>query len=136
MGATKEIEEKLDWKHSSSLSQSELETFKQFMEPWEYNQMIQEIKNSKKTFVSRRQCVLAAIESQLEEMKRIHPNRQVGLVTFNNEVSLIGDGFEQIKTITGDKLYKMDVCFDEGKYASKTHISNPISLSSENLSMK
>jgi hypothetical protein len=41
--------------------------------------------------VSRKQCVIAAIESQLEEMKKKNPNRKVGVITFNNEVLVIGD---------------------------------------------
>ena len=32
------------------------------------------------------------------------PNRKVGLVTFNNEVSVIGDGTQGVTNINGDKL--------------------------------
>lgn len=44
------------------------------------------------TYVSRLQCVQAAIESQVDLMKVEYPNRKVGLVSFNNEVNVIGDG--------------------------------------------
>jgi hypothetical protein len=36
--------------------------------------------------------VLAAIESQINELKETNPNKIVGLVTFNNEVTIFGDG--------------------------------------------
>jgi len=44
------------------------------------------------TYVSRLQCVQSAIDSQLESMGKTNPDRKVGLVTFNNEVTVIGDG--------------------------------------------
>lgn len=44
------------------------------------------------TYVSRLQCVQSAIEKQLEDIQMSHPDRKIGLVTFNNEVTLIGDG--------------------------------------------
>ena len=45
-----------------------------------------------KTYVSRIQCVKAAIENQIEEMSKVSKERKVGIVTFNNEVTVIGDG--------------------------------------------
>ena len=35
-------------------------------------------------------------------------NRKVGVVTFNNEVTLIGDGTQNPQVITGDKLNNYD----------------------------
>jgi hypothetical protein len=57
-----------------------------------------------KTYVSRLQCVQSAIDSQLGEMKKNNPDRKIGLVTFNNEVSIIGDGTKDPVTVAGDKL--------------------------------
>ena len=37
-------------------------------------------------------------------MKKDSPNKIVGLVTFNNEVVLFGDGLNNPVTITGDRL--------------------------------
>jgi hypothetical protein len=64
---------------------------KQFMEPGDEQQLLM---NSRKntTHVSRKQCVLAAIETQIEEMKQTHPNKVVGIITFNDEVVILGDG--------------------------------------------
>lgn len=44
------------------------------------------------TYVSRLQCVQAAIDSQLKEMSFGTPERKIGVVTFNHEVTVIGDG--------------------------------------------
>ena len=49
-------------------------------------------KDKQKTYVSRIQCVKAAIEKQIEEMSKGADQRRVGIVTFNNEVTVIGDG--------------------------------------------
>ena len=49
-------------------------------------------KDRQKTYVSRIQCVKAAIEKQIEEMSKGADQRKVGIVTFNNEVTVIGDG--------------------------------------------
>lgn len=38
-------------------------------------------------------------------MKQKNPNRKVGIVTFNNEVTIIGDGISDVPVvIAGDKL--------------------------------
>jgi hypothetical protein len=61
--------------------------------------------NQDKTFVSRKQCILSAIESQLQEIKKNDPLKRVGFVTFNNEVTVLGDKFVNTVNIVGDKLY-------------------------------
>jgi hypothetical protein len=48
--------------------------------------------NKNVTYISRMQCVQAAIDSQLTEMAVGAPERKIGLVCFNHEVSIIGDG--------------------------------------------
>ena len=44
------------------------------------------------TYVSRIQCVKAAIDSQIDDMANGAGARKIGIVTFNHEVSIIGDG--------------------------------------------
>jgi hypothetical protein len=41
-------------------------------------------------------------------MANIFPDRKVGLVTFNNEISMHGDTSVQNQTIAGDKLNNFD----------------------------
>lgn len=42
--------------------------------------------NRNVTYISRLQCLQAAIYHQLEQFSKDHPDRKVALVTFNNEV--------------------------------------------------
>lgn len=42
-------------------------------------------------------------------------SRKVGIVTFNNEVNIIGDGAQDSQLITGDKLNDFDYLRDNGK---------------------
>ena len=74
---------------------------KQFMEPGDELQLNN---ISGKTFVSRKQCVMAAIEGQLKETLKSDPSKRVGLVTFNNEVVVFGDCSQDPVNILGDKL--------------------------------
>ncbi|XP_067676660.1 circularly permutated Ras protein 1-like [Haliotis asinina] len=67
------------------------------------------------TYVSRLQSVQAAVDHQLEEMQRDHPNRRVGLITFDNEVTVIGDGTEEETSVAGDKLTNREVLVKLGK---------------------
>lgn len=62
------------------------------------------------TYVSRLECVQAAIEAQIQELKKNKPNVKVGLVTFNNEVKVLGDGSCAEETIAGDRLDDFEKC--------------------------
>ena len=44
------------------------------------------------TYVSRMQCLQAAIDSQIKDMANGAADRKLGIVSFNNEVSVVGDG--------------------------------------------
>ena len=67
------------------------------------------------TFVSRLQAAQAAVDHQLEEMLKEHPNRRVALIAFNNEVTVIGDGKETPVTVAGSKLTNKDELVQIGK---------------------
>lgn len=107
MSITSEVKGKMNLKHG--LTEDEYKMLKDFIEPGaeRYQYLPSQKKDS--SWVTRKQCVLAAIETQLNEMKITHPNRKVGLVTFNNDVALFGDGKGEPKFIAGDKLYKYEV---------------------------
>ena len=47
---------------------------------------------------------MAAIENQLQEFKKTHPNKKVGLVIFNDDVNVVGDASHDPLIIAGDKL--------------------------------
>lgn len=42
------------------------------------------------------------------------PERKLGIVTFNHEVTIIGDGSKDPQTIAGDKLYDYDFLINNG----------------------
>ena len=53
-------------------------------------------------------------------MQKNNPDRKIGLVTFNNEVTIIGDGLKDPVTVTGDKLYNHEYLLNNGvEQASK-----------------
>ena len=56
------------------------------------------------SYISRLQCVQAAIVAQLEALQQTAPKSKVCLITFNNEVNVIGDGSQPISVIAGDML--------------------------------
>lgn len=89
--------------------------------------------NKATQWVSRKQCVLAAIENQLEEIKKTHPNRKVGVVAFNNEVIAYGDGSSDPEIITGDKLNNKDICLNIGLEKYESLISSTITDSGKRL---
>lgn len=60
------------------------------------------------TYVSRMQCMQAAIDNQIGEMAKGAPERKLGIVTFNHEVAIIGDGSRDPQIIAGDKLHNYE----------------------------
>ncbi len=51
------------------------------------------VNKANEKYISRKNCVLAAIESQLEDQKKFFPNQKIGLVVFGDEITVVGDGF-------------------------------------------
>eukprot|EP00118_Oscarella_pearsei_P025546 m.308356 g.308356 ORF g.308356 m.308356 type:complete len:751 (+) comp43845_c0_seq1:107-2359(+) len=70
------------------------------------------------TYVSRLQGVQAAIDHQLETMRNSHPNMAVALVTFSNEVTVLGDGSGTPLVIAGDKMADKDELMRLGSEAN------------------
>lgn len=56
------------------------------------------------THVSRLQCLQIAIEAQIKKIARETPEKRVGIITFSDEVTLIGDGTQEPVVISGEKL--------------------------------
>ena len=67
------------------------------------------------TYVSRIQCVKSAIDSQINDMSNGAGSRKLGIVTFNHEVQIIGDGTQAAQTITGDHLMDFEYMQNNGK---------------------
>ena len=66
MNSTTAVEGKVNLKFG--ISQEEIEMLKQFMEPGDEAQFnyLPGLQNQNKTFISRKQCILSAIESQIQ----------------------------------------------------------------------
>ena len=84
MNSTSEVAGKVDLKYG--LSQEEIDMLKQFMEPGDEAQFnfLPGAQNQNKTFISRKQCILSAIESQISEIRKEHPFKKIGFVTFGS----------------------------------------------------
>ena len=52
--------------------------------------------------------------------------RKVGIVTFNNEVTVIGDGTQAPQTITGDKLNDLEFLKNNGNAAGTKRLTKPV----------
>ena len=88
------------------------------------------------TYVSRMQCLQAAIDAQLTDMNNGAKDRKLGLVSFNHEVSIIGDGSEDPQVIAGDKLDNYDYLVENGTAQAKLRMKNPIGQSHKKLTLK
>lgn len=76
------------------------------------------------TYISRLQCVQAAVEAQLDALVREQPNKRVGLVSFASDVLLTGDGIQESRVVAGDKLSQFDELMQLG---SDLSLERPIS---------
>ncbi len=73
---------------------------------------------------------------QLEHMQKATPDRKIGLVTFNSEVTIIGDGTQVPQTIAGDKLHNYEYLLQNGIDSSKTHFVKPVNDTKKQLQSK
>ena len=64
------------------------------------------------------QSVQAAVDHQLGEFTKSQPNTRISLVTFNNEVTVFGDGKNDAVVVTGDKLNDNDALVKVGTEAN------------------
>jgi hypothetical protein len=62
------------------------------------------------SYISRLQCVQAAVDAQIEELNKLYPNRRVVLVSFNNEVT-VWDA-SGAHNVSGDKLNNFELLRD------------------------
>lgn len=85
------------------------------------------------TYVTRLQGLQAAVDNQLQELAKDHPNRRVALVTFNSEVTVIGDGSGIPVTIAGLKLNDED---ELTKIGSDVSLPTSITSSRDTLGKK
>jgi hypothetical protein len=67
-------------------------------------------------------------------MALLAPERKLGIVTFNGEVSIIGDGTKVPQTIAGDKLFDYDYLVQNGQNeGGQKRLTQPIKSTKEKL---
>jgi len=88
------------------------------------------------TYVSRIQCVKAAIDSQINDMANGAGERKLGVVTFNHEVQVIGDGTQAPVTIAGDHLSNFEYLENNGKAQAAQRMTKPVSETKDILKAK
>lgn len=102
MCVTTEVDGNLDLKGSSANLAKRQEATKEFGSQY--------LPHEKRgvTHVSRLQCLQIAIEQQIKRLERENPDKRVGIVAFNNEVLIVGDGTQEPIVIAGDRLGAWD----------------------------
>lgn len=100
----------------------------------QYGSLHQQANQSR--YVSRLECVKAAVAIQLTELSRAHPNRRVMLITFSDRVIIHGDASKKFsKTVVmGDKLERMETLEKIGNEIELEALSD-VESSKENLRM-
>ena len=81
---------------------------------------------SKPHQVSRLQCMQTAIVSQILAMSRDNPSQRMGLVTFNTNVTVVGDGTQTPVMITGEDLDDKDLLMANGISWADRHMGMPV----------
>ncbi|XP_050393122.1 circularly permutated Ras protein 1 isoform X2 [Patella vulgata] len=89
--------------------------------------------NRNVTNVSRLQAMQAAVDKQLEDLIKDHPNRRVAIIAFNNELLVMGDGSTTDQTIAGSKLDKLE---ELEKLGAELTLPRPIKTTKQILSNK
>jgi hypothetical protein len=73
------------------------------------------------------------LEAQIDEIKKEHPEKKIGVVTFNSDVTLIGDGSQDQQTVTGDKLNNFDFLLNNGIEQGQKCLTKPVKDTSQGL---
>ena len=74
----------------------------------------------------RLKSVQETIIAQIKEMKEIYPERKVGLVTFTDDVDIIGDGSKPIVNIPTHEMNNYEFLKKNGETVASTQFSKPI----------
>ena len=86
-------------------------------------------------YLSRLSCVKAALDLHLKRLAKQHPKKRMCLITFSNEIAIIGDGAGNPVVIAGDKLNSYADLMDSGKRYDVRKLGNAMN-SGDSLSAK
>ncbi|CAK61233.1 unnamed protein product (macronuclear) [Paramecium tetraurelia] len=129
MSTTTEIKGKVSIK--TGLTNKEQEMLKQFIQPGTEAHYLK--KQKQISYVSRKQCLLSAIEQQIKKLQQQNPEKVVGLVTFNNEVVVYGDGSQQPIKFQEQELYQEVQIKTVLSRCANQMMQNPISKQADNI---
>lgn len=129
MGISTEVEGKIKLRGVKD----PMEEFRQFMDPGDLEQMMPG-QNRNVTYITRLQAMIAAVDQQIEDMSVGFPERRVGIVTFNNQVTVLGDGSKDPCLLDSDLLSDFDSLVEKGEDLAETMLSQPVSSTAANLS--
>lgn len=76
----------------------------------QYNNQYMRSEARNARYISRMECMQAAVTIQLQEIARAHPDRKILLITFNNDVTVHGDASAKFnkQIVAGAKLNQQD----------------------------
>lgn len=69
---------------------------------------------------NRLDCVKETILAQIKDMAENHPERKVGLVTFTDDIAIIGDGEKNETFIRGQQLNDYNFILKNGVACAET----------------
>ena len=84
----------------------------------------------------RLNAVKETILSQIKDMHENHPKRKVGLVTFSDDVDIIGDGTVKKDLVTTDKCGDYKFLLKNSTTGASNMLSKPISKTYDSLKSK
>jgi hypothetical protein len=121
MCCTSEIIGEIKVKANAKLSQS----LDQFIERQHGVAAVQFLPNENRdiSYVSRLQCIQAALSAQIEQLVKEHPKKRLAIVTFNNDVTIYLAG-NVTHVLTGDKLEQYDFLLNFGSAFSNQILTN------------
>jgi len=121
MCCTSEIIGEIKVKANAKLSQS----LDQFIERQHGVAAVQFLPNENRdiSYVSRLQCIQAALSAQIEQLVKEHPKKRLAIVTFNNDVTIYLAG-NVTHVLTGDKLEQYDFLLSFGSAFSNQILTN------------
>jgi hypothetical protein len=82
------------------------------------------------------QCLQAAIEQQIKDMGNGAADRKLGIVSFNSDVTVVGDGMMDPQIISGDKLFDYDFLLSNGTKQGTARMNHKISETMDKLTKK
>lgn len=83
--------------------------------------------------ITRLECIKNAIDKQIEKIRNLSPDMKVGFVTFDENVSLIGDGGQPPVNFSGTDLYNYPTLLTKTTLLADQYMSKEVSASYNSL---